>query len=57
MIQKFYISPIQNQPKGFDNGFIGYGQYIAENWYMANNVEAKEKIPIDISEAYNFGGG
>lgn len=49
MIQKFYISPIQNQPKGFDNGFIGHDQYIAENWYMANNVEAKEKIPIDLS--------
>jgi hypothetical protein len=43
MIQKFYISPIHNQPKGFDNGFI------EQDWYMANDVEAKEKIPIDLS--------
>ena len=49
MIQNYYISPIQNQPKGFDNGFIVFGQHIANDWYMANNVEAKEKIPIDLS--------
>lgn len=50
MIQNYYISPIQNQPKGFDNGFIMFEQHIiAKDWYMVNNVEAKEKIPIDLS--------